>query len=93
MLRRALFPVGRLLATPAALAALERTNESGWAYLARHVQGDFGDLDEEDRRANEEAITGGTRIFSAYNLKDGTRIWIITEADRSYTTILLPSDY
>jgi hypothetical protein len=55
--------------------------------------GDWGDLDEEDRRENERSLEDGCRLLSAYHLRDGTKIWIITEADRSATTLLLPSEY
>jgi hypothetical protein len=71
--------------------------EIGMALLQRHPFGDWGDLDEEDKQRNEAAIVSGARIWSAYNLSDGTRIRIITEAEddegqRSYTTVLLPSE-
>jgi hypothetical protein len=63
-------------------------------FLDRHVQGDWGDLDDEDRKLNDEALVDGSRIFSAYILKDGhTKIWCITEADRSSTCLLLPEEY
>ena len=61
--------------------------------LARHVSGDWGQLDAEDQAANEQALAHGARILSAYDLATGTRIWIITEADRSATTLLLPGEY
>jgi hypothetical protein len=59
----------------------------------RHARGDWGDVDAHDKRANDAAVKQGTRIVSAYVLDDGTRVWIITEADRSSTTILLPEEY
>jgi hypothetical protein len=62
-------------------------------YLARHANGDWGEVDEHDRRANEHALEHGLRVLSAYTLRTGERIWIITEADRSTTTILLPAEY
>ena len=61
--------------------------------MARHAAGDWGDLAEEDRRTNDIAIAEGTRLLSAYRLDTGTKIWIITEADRSSTCILLPEEY
>lgn len=61
--------------------------------LARHQRGDCGDLDVEDRAANEDAVACGERVLSAYRMPSGTRVWIITEADRSVTTILRPEDY
>lgn len=82
---------GRIVATTGGLDALTRVNEEPTRYLARHVTGDWGDAD--DRLENERSIQNGYRLLSAYLLGDGTRIWIITEADRSATTILLPEEY
>ena len=87
------FPLGRVLATPGAIAALEAAQVLPKDYLACHVSGDWGDLDEEDQQANEQALIVGARLFSAYSLPTGVRIWIITEADRSASTLLLPSEY
>jgi hypothetical protein len=67
--------------------------DSPSTYLARHASGDWGDLDEHDRKANEYALEHGLRVLSAYTLSSGERIWVITEADRSMTTILLPEEY
>ena len=86
------FPTGQLVATPAALSALVSLHVSPWTLVNRHVRGDWGDLGDHDRQENERALTAGTRLLSAYILGDGTRIWIITEADRSATT-LLPEEY
>lgn len=61
--------------------------------LQRHLRGDWGDVCREDRRENELSLKEGFRLFSVYHADDGTRFWIITEADRSATTILLPEDY
>jgi len=88
-----LFSLGRVLATPGALDALRRNHRGAWAYLSRHVTGDWGDLDRADAAENELSLREGLRLLSAYALPDGTRLWIITEADRSATTILLPHDY
>jgi len=63
------------------------------AYLVRHTAGDWGDVDEHDRRENELSLIHGLRLLSAYILNSGTKIWIITEADRSVTTVLLPDEY
>ena len=63
------------------------------AYLVRHIAGDWGDVDEDDRRENELSLQHGFRLLSAYTLNSGTKIWIITEADRSVTTVLLPEEY
>lgn len=85
------FPLGRLAATMNAVASL--TPDDILGALTRHARGDWGDLDPEDEQANERALIEGERILSAYNSDDGTRFWIITESDRSATTILLPGDY
>lgn len=87
------FDGGRLLATPGALAAFEATGERPERFLARHFAGDWGDVDESDEIANNEALKDGSRLLSAYELRNGTRVWVITEADRSATTILLPEEY
>jgi hypothetical protein len=87
------FPLGRIVATPGALAALRRTEENPFFYVERHVMLDPGSLSAGDHLQNLRAVGEGTRIFSAYELKDGTRIWVITEADRTVTTILLPEEY
>lgn len=92
-LDRPKFPLGRLVATPGALAALARTGQHAIEFQERHKTGDWGDLCDSDKRANDGALKDGTRIFSAYHLKDQTKIWVITEADRSATTLLLPADY
>lgn len=87
------FSLGRVLATPGALDALATAGVMHTALIFRHVTGDWGDLGEEDKQANEKALRDGSRIFSRYSLLTGVRIWLITEADRSATTILLPSEY
>jgi len=61
--------------------------------MSRHHRGDWGDLDEEDKAANDQALIDGGRLFSAYHSATGIKVWIITEADRSATTVLLPSEY
>lgn len=88
-----LFPLGRTVTTPGGLALLDHAGVNASTLLVRHQNGDFGDLDEADRVANVKAIRNHTRILSAYVLARGKRIWIITEADRSATTLLLPSEY
>jgi hypothetical protein len=88
-----LFPLGRLVATPGALAALERSGEQPGPFLRRHVMGDWGDVESGDAKLNDEAVGEGTRILSAYRTKAGDRLWIITEADRTATTLLLPEEY
>ena len=90
---KAKFELGTVVATPGALAALEEAQETALGYLARHESGDWGTVPPEDWEENEFSLTNEFRILSSYTLRDGTTIWIITEADRSVTTILLPSDY
>lgn len=85
------FSLGQLVATPGALDALGE--ESFWPYIKRHAFGDWGDVSAEDKKENELSLKHGFRILSAYTLPAGDRIWIITEADRSATTILLPEEY
>ena len=87
-----LFPLGNIVATPGALEAFERNNQLPIKFLARHLLGDFGDLGEDEVRANNYAILNDLRVLSAYTLQNGTKIWIITEGSREYTTILLPSE-
>ena len=87
----ATFPPGQIVITRNALNSLNQTDvDSG---LARHLRGDWGDVDEEDRRTNDQALKHGDRLLSVYHAANGTKFWIITEADRSATTILLPDDY
>jgi len=87
----AVFRLGRIVATPNALQSIP--NEDILRAIQRHQAGDWGSLDSEDRNSNDRALLSGGRLFSAYNVPDGTKFWIITEADRSVTTILLPQDY
>ena len=84
------FPLGRVVATP---GALDRSHATPQTFLSRHQIGDWGDLDTADRAENEYSLEHGFRLLSAYTLPDGSRIWIITEADRSSTCILLPEEY
>ena len=88
----ALFNLGKCLATPMAKEELEQLNYSPLNLLRKHMSGDWAEMAEEDQQSNREAITEGSRIFSAYTI-EGTKFWVITEADRSSTTILLPSEY
>ena len=87
------FPLGQLVSTPGALDALTKTGTSPQDFLDRHVRGDWGELSDEDRKENDFSVTRNLRILSCYRLSDGTKIWIITEADRSSTCILLPEEY
>jgi len=88
-----MFDLGQLVATPGALDALARNQQTPLEFLQRHINHDWGDVDNENKLENDYSVTRGLRILSAYTLKDETRIWVITEADRSVTTILLPSEY
>ena len=85
------FASGDVYSTPGAITAVNSVESS--LALIRHLQGDWGELDDEDKSANEHALEHGGRLVSAYTTVSGTRFWIITEADRSATTILLPSEY
>jgi hypothetical protein len=87
-----LFPLGRVVATPGALKLLKEAGEDPLYYLARHRSGDWGDLDNYDNKENELALKHGWRIVSSYPVGEKC-IWIITEADRSSTTILLSEEY
>ena len=88
----ALFNLGKIVATPYAKEELERLNYSPLNLLRKHMSGDWSEMATEDQESNSEAITEGSRIFSAYTVQN-TKFWVITEADRSSTTILLPSEY
>ena len=85
--------LGNIYLTPGAIDALARANQSAQEFLERHQRSDFGELDEHDRHENELSITHGFRILSAYRTAKDVRLWIITEADRSSTTLLLPDEY
>jgi hypothetical protein len=88
-----LFALGEVVATPGAVMALGAADQSPLALLARHVTGDWGELDEHDQRENAFSVKHGLRILSAYTLETGVKLWLITEADRSVTTFLLPEEY
>lgn len=85
------FEMGDIYITPSAAAAIPHADVQ--EALRRHSLGDWGNLDEEDKRENERALRDGTRLLSSFSTGEGSKFWIITEADRSSTTILLPSDY
>jgi hypothetical protein len=97
------FSLGQIVATPGAIDALEKSNQTPLEFLRLHLLGDWGDLCDTDKKLNDEAIanehTAGTdndlrgRVLSAYKTKLGEKLWIITEADRSSTCILLPDEY
>ena len=87
------FEPGVVVATPGALELLERYGKTPAEYLDRHLSGDWGDLGSADKRENVLAVRRGYRIFSAYRVSPLNTLWIITEADRSSTTLLLPEEY
>lgn len=87
------FSLGRIVSTPGAVAALEQAGEHAETYVIRHVTGDWGEVCAEDAAENELALRESFRILSAYRTGKGVKFWIITEADRSVTTLLLPHEY
>jgi hypothetical protein len=87
------FSLGRVVATPGALKALQEAGQSPGYFLERHRTGDWGEVDAEDQRANDEALVHGERLLSAYKTLRGTKLWVLTEADRSSTCCLLPEEY
>ena len=89
----ALFRLGQIVTTPGALRALERAGDTPRRFLERHVSGDWGDLDEDDRKENALSLEHGFRLLSVYQTTAGEKLWVITEANREITTILLPEDY
>ena len=91
--RKPLFDLGQLVATPGALAALEKTGQNAMEFLSRHVRGDWGDLPKEDKDENQLSLDKGFRLLSSYRTTAGDKLWVITEADRSHTTLLLPDEY
>jgi hypothetical protein len=88
---KAKFWLGRFVVTQRAEIELE--HEDIRDAVNRHLSGDWGDVCHEDHEANETALAGGGRLFSVYHDRNGTKFWIVTEADRSATTVLLPDDY
>jgi hypothetical protein len=87
------FRLGQLVATPGALRALKDAGQEPLEFIQRHVSGDWGEVPEEDKQENDFSVTHGFRILSAYRTAKGVKIWILTEADRSATTLLLPDEY
>lgn len=87
------FPLGQMVATPGALEAMEDSSQSAQFFLHRHQSGDWGDCGKDDARSNDLALKSGARIFSVYHTLKGVKLWVITEADRSSTCILLPDEY
>ena len=91
--RGARFPLGQVEGTPGAIEAMEEAGQDPAQLLGRHVAGDWGDVCEDDANENEFSVERDLRILSVYTLETGVKVWVITEADRSATTFLLPSEY
>jgi hypothetical protein len=96
--KKPLFDLGQVLATPGALEALQDAGQQPHEFLIRHLTGDWGDLDQEDKSLNDAALIDGSHILSAYQTTKRERVWIITEAaddqgHRSSSTMLLPREY
>jgi len=90
---RALFPLGQIVATPGALDTLTRANQTPNEFLLRHISGDWGELDAHDSAENMYSLKHGFRVMSSYRTKSGDTLWLMTEADRASTTLLLPEEY
>lgn len=87
------FGLGVLVATPGALAALRESGQTPADFLKRHARGDWGDVDGHDHKQNEIALRDGGRLLSCYSTRKGVTVWVVTEADRSSTCLLLPGEY
>ena len=88
-----LFELGQIVGTPEALRTIEDAGQSPHDFLKRHATGDWGEVGSEDKTLNDEALNDDSRLLSSYETKKGDKVWVTTEADRSATTILLPSEY
>jgi hypothetical protein len=93
MMSGSLFALGAVVGTPGALEVCEEASVSPSELIWRHVSGDWSELDAHDRRENQRAVAEGFRVFSAFTLENGQKLWVITEADRSSTCLLRPSEY
>ncbi len=91
--KQPLFDLGQLVATPGALAALEKAGQNPMDFLSRHVTGDWGELPEKDKAENQLSLEKGFRLLSSYRTAAGEKVWAITESDRTVTTLLLPEEY
>jgi hypothetical protein len=91
--RKPLFELGQLVATFGALAALEKTGQTPMEFLSRHVTGDWGDIPEEDKKENQFSLEKGFRLMSSYRTTANAVVWVISEANRSHTTLLPPEEY
>ena len=90
---KALCPLGQIVATPGALETLARANQTPSEFLLRHVSGDWGDMNAQDLDENMYSLKHGFRVMSRYRTNSGDTLWLITEADRASTTLLLPEEY
>ena len=88
-----IFPLGKVVGTPGALEALKESGQTPFDFLSKHLAGDWGMVDDEDKQANDDALIHGERLLSAYLTNRGVKIWVITEADRTSTCLLLPEEY
>jgi hypothetical protein len=91
--KQRVFNLGQIVATPGALAALQNAAQDPADFLRRHVACDWGDLSDEDHNENNYSLENGFRLLSSYRTNEGDKLWIITESDRSATTLLLPEEY
>jgi hypothetical protein len=91
--KRRVFELGHIIATPGALAALQKADQEPHDFLARHVACDWGDLSDQDQKENDHSLEHGFRLLSSYRTNAGEKLWIVTECDRSATTLLLPEEY
>ena len=91
--RKPLFDLGQLVATPGALAALEKSGQSPVDFVSRHVTGDWGEIPQEDHKENQFSLEKGFRLLSSYRTSANDVVWVITESSRSHTTLLLPDEY
>jgi hypothetical protein len=91
--KQQVFELGQIVATPSARAALEKASQEPGDFLKRHVACEWGDMSAEDRKENDFSLEHGFRLLSSYRTNAGDKLWIITEADRSATTLLLPEEY
>jgi hypothetical protein len=91
--KKPLFDLGQLVATPGALTVLEKAGQNPMEFLSRHVTGDWGEIPEEDKQENQFSLEQGFRLLSSYRTTAGDRVWVITEGNRSHTTLLLPDEY
>jgi hypothetical protein len=91
--KRGVFELGQIVATPSALATIEKAGQEPGDFLKRHAACDWGDLSAEDQKENDFSLEHGYRLLSSYRTKAGDKLWIITESDQSATTLLLPEEY